>query len=131
MNEKELAKIKELHIQKEKEVKEAYEKYSSLKKELEELDNILFHRNKLIELGLENQMNINMPIELLELSVRSYNALKRTFINTVEDLYVQNENIFKIRNLGKKSAREILESLKTLNFDVSVFKFEEFYNEKL
>lgn len=54
----------------------------------------------------------NMPIEDLELSVRSYNCLKRAGIQTVEELTQKTEEeMMKVRNLGKKSLKEVKEVL--------------------
>lgn len=54
--------------------------------------------------------NENMPIELLGLSVRSYNCLKRNKINTLGELMkLSADEIMKIRNLGQKSAAELFE----------------------
>lgn len=52
------------------------------------------------------------PIEELDLSVRSYNSLKRAFFNTVEDiLEFGTENLIKIRNLGRKGVEEVKQKL--------------------
>ena len=54
----------------------------------------------------------NMTIEDLELSVRSYNCLKRAGIQTVEELTQKTEeDMMKVRNLGKKSLKEVKEVL--------------------
>lgn len=54
--------------------------------------------------------NENMPIELLGLSVRSYNCLKRNKINTLGELMkLSADEIMKIKNLGQKSAAELFE----------------------
>ncbi len=59
---------------------------------------------------------LEMTIEELDLSVRSYNCLKRAGINTVEDLTNKNEEeMMKVRNLGKKSLEEVLGKLKELD----------------
>lgn len=56
-----------------------------------------------------------MWIEELGLSVRSFNCLKRAGIDSVEDLVkMTEEELFKIRNLGKKSAYEVLDKIKSL-----------------
>ena len=56
-----------------------------------------------------------MTIEELDLSVRSYNCLKRAGINTVDELSKRTEqDIMKVRNLGKKSLQEIKEKLEAL-----------------
>ncbi len=51
---------------------------------------------------------LEMTVEELDLSVRSYNCLKRAGINTVEELTQKTtEDLMKVRNLGKKSLEEI------------------------
>ena len=53
-----------------------------------------------------------MTIEELDLSVRSFNCLKRANINTVEDLISKTEEeMMKVRNLGRKSEEEIVNKL--------------------
>ena len=55
---------------------------------------------------------VGKSIEELDLSVRSYNCLKRAGINTVEDLIQKTEDdMMKVRNLGKKSLEEVREKL--------------------
>ena len=59
-----------------------------------------------------------MQIEDLELSVRSYNCLKRAGISTVEDLANRTEeDMMKVRNLGKKSLDEVINKLHSLGLD--------------
>jgi len=61
---------------------------------------------------------LEMPIEELELSVRSYNCLKRAGIATVEDLANKSEaDMMKVRNLGKKSFDEVTNKLHSLGLD--------------
>ena len=61
---------------------------------------------------------LEMPIEELELSVRSYNCLKRAGIATVQDLANKTEaDMMKVRNLGKKSLDEVTNKLHSLNLD--------------
>jgi len=61
---------------------------------------------------------LEMPIEELELSVRSYNCLKRAGIATVEDLANKSESdMMKVRNLGKKSLDEVINKLHSLGLD--------------
>ena len=61
---------------------------------------------------------LEMTIEELELSVRSFNCLKRAGISTVEDLINKSENeMMKVRNLGKKSLEEVTEKLHSLGLD--------------
>lgn len=58
---------------------------------------------------------LDMTIEELDLSVRSYNCLKRAGINTVEDLTLcKEEEMMKVRNLGRKSLDEVVGKLKEL-----------------
>ena len=61
---------------------------------------------------------LEMQIEELELSVRSYNCLKRAGISTVEDLASKTEaDMMKVRNLGKKSFDEVTNKLRSLGLD--------------
>ena len=63
---------------------------------------------------------LEMPIEELELSVRSYNCLKRAGIATVEDLAKKSqEDMMKVRNLGKKSLDEVTNKLIELGLGFS------------
>ena len=67
---------------------------------------------------------LEMSIEELDLSVRSFNCLKRAGINTVEDLTNKSENdMMKVRNLGRKSLEEVIAKLQMLGF--SLHKEEE------
>ena len=62
---------------------------------------------------------LEMTIEELDLSVRSFNCLKRAGINTVEDLINKSEDdMMKVRNLGRKSLEEVIQKLETLGFDL-------------
>ena len=64
---------------------------------------------------------LEMPIEELELSVRSYNCLKRAGISTVEDLANKSqEDMMKVRNLGKKSLDEVTNKLIALGLGFSL-----------
>ena len=57
---------------------------------------------------------LEMSIEEMELSVRSYNCLKRANIHTVEDLTKKTEDdMLKVRNLGKKSLDEVIQKLES------------------
>ncbi|MFA9376763.1 MAG: DNA-directed RNA polymerase subunit alpha [Lachnotalea sp.] len=63
----------------------------------------------------EKEKVLEMNIDELELSVRSYNCLKRAGINTVEELTNRtSEDMMKVRNLGRKSLEEVLAKLKEL-----------------
>lgn len=67
---------------------------------------------------------LDMTIEELDLSVRSYNCLKRAGINTVEELTQKTvEDMMKVRNLGKKSLEEVEQKLAAL--DLSLKQSEE------
>ena len=60
----------------------------------------------------EKNKILDMTIEELDLSVRSYNCLKRAGIQTVQDLASKSEDdMIKVRNLGKKSLKEVKEKL--------------------
>jgi len=66
------------------------------------------------ESGMKAKM-LEMAIEELDLSVRSYNCLKRAGINTVEDLAGKTEeDMMKVRNLGRKSLEEVLKKMTDL-----------------
>ena len=60
---------------------------------------------------------LEMTIEELDMSVRAFNCLKRAGINTVEDLINRTEeDMMKVRNLGKKSLEEVIQKLQSLGF---------------
>ncbi len=62
-----------------------------------------------------------MSIDELELSVRSYNCLKRAGINTVEELCAKtSDDMMKVRNLGRKSLEEVLAKLKDLGLELRI-----------
>ncbi len=62
------------------------------------------------------QQALEKSIDDLELSVRAYNCLKRANINTVQDLVNKSETeMMKIRNLGKKSLKEVIEKVKEMD----------------
>ena len=63
---------------------------------------------------------LEMTIEELDLSVRSFNCLKRAGINTVEDLVNKSEDeMMKVRNLGRKSLEEVIAKLNSLGFNLT------------
>ena len=70
----------------------------------------------MIETEDDNQSRkFDMTIDELDLTVRSYNCLKRAGINTVGELTEKSEeDMIKVRNLGRKSLKEIKEKLETL-----------------
>lgn len=68
----------------------------------------------------EKEKVLEMNIDELELSVRSYNCLKRAGINTVEELTNKTpEDMMKVRNLGRKSLEEVLAKLKELGLELN------------
>ncbi len=63
---------------------------------------------------------LEMTIEELDLSVRSFNCLKRAGIDTVEDLVSRTEEeMIKVRNLGKKSLEEVIQKLQSLGLSLN------------
>ena len=63
---------------------------------------------------------LKMTIEELDLSVRSFNCLKRAGVNTVSDLVTKTpDEMMKVRNLGKKSLEEVLAKIDSLGFSLS------------
>jgi DNA-directed RNA polymerase subunit alpha len=77
-----------------------------------------------VEIGVEREEDkrdrlLDMPIEELDLSVRSFNCLKRAGINTVGELTNKtDEDMMKVRNLGKKSLEEVKEKLAALGLSL-------------
>ena len=64
---------------------------------------------------------LEMTIEELDLSVRAFNCLKRAGINTVHELVQRNqEDMMKVRNLGKKSLEEVEQKLEALGLSLKV-----------
>ena len=64
---------------------------------------------------------LELSIEELDLSVRSYNCLKRAGINTVEDLANKTEeDMMKVRNLGRKSLEEVLNKMTELGLKLKI-----------
>lgn len=123
------------------------ERERKLQQEKEQMEKLEEHRREIIEIfrqsGVYNEdmviefgtvevcpsessylkQTLNTTIEEMDLSVRSFNCLRRAGIQTLEDLTKHTENeMYKVRNLGKKSLREIKEKL--LGFGLS-FKDEE------
>ena len=68
----------------------------------------------------DREKALEMTIEELDLSVRSFNCLKRAGINTVEDLVSKSEDeMMKVRNLGRKSLEEVMAKLDSLGFKLN------------
>ena len=91
------------------------------------------HTNLFIELCAQmSDMNIlvskeedkqvklmELPIEEMDLSVRSYNCLKRAGLNTIQDLLKKSKSdMFKVRNLGAKSVEEVINKLESYGFSL-------------
>ena len=67
----------------------------------------------------KQQKVLEMNIEDMDLSVRSYNCLKRAAIHTVEDLTKRTEeDMLKVRNLGRKSLDEVIGKLRSYGLDL-------------
>ena len=70
---------------------------------------------------LKSEKICDMSIDELELSVRSFNCLKRAGINTVGELTDKTpDDMMKVRNLGRKSLEEVLGKLKELGLSLNV-----------
>ena len=84
----------------------------------------LSDEGKKAEIMVEREENIKekvleMTIEELDMSVRSFNCLKRAGIDTVEDLTNRTEeDMIKVRNLGKKSLEEVIQKLHSLGLSL-------------
>ena len=71
------------------------------------------------DIAAKRERILEMNIEELDLSVRSYNCLKRAAVNTVEDLVNKTEDeMMKVRNLGRKSLEEVLQKLESLGLSL-------------
>lgn len=73
------------------------------------------------EAGVQHQQGAaDDPIDELDLSVRSFNCLKRANINTVEDLISKTgEDMMKVRNMGKKSLDEVQKKLEMMGLSLA------------
>ena len=70
--------------------------------------------------SLKDDINLNIKIEELDLTVRSFNCLKKAGIEEVGQLSKLSMNeLLKIKNLGRKSLDEILEKMKELGYDLA------------
>ena len=71
------------------------------------------------DLSGKTEKILEMNIEDLDLSVRSYNCLKRASVNTVGDLADKTEEeMMKVRNLGRKSLEEVIQKLESLGLSL-------------
>lgn len=72
------------------------------------------------EPGFGDNDKFKIPIEDLDFSVRTYNCLKRAGINTIGDLVARTEeDMMKVRNLGKKSLEEVIQKLEELGLSLA------------
>ncbi|MDR2665144.1 MAG: DNA-directed RNA polymerase subunit alpha [Oscillospiraceae bacterium] len=72
------------------------------------------------KLNIQRERVLEMTIEELDLSVRSFNCLKRANINTVEDLISKTEDeMIKVRNLGRKSLEEVMHKLSMIGLTLT------------
>ena len=86
-----------------------------------ELSDTLDGRPIVVEPALDNKNTVlDMTIEELDLSVRSFNCLKRANINTVADLISKTEDeMMKVRNLGRKSLEEVIGKLEAMGLSLA------------
>ena len=86
-----------------------------------ELSDTLDGRPIVVEPAPDNKNTVlDMTIEELELSVRSFNCLKRANINTVADLISKTEDeMMKVRNLGRKSLEEVIGKLEAMGLSLA------------
>ena len=79
-------------------------------------------RDKTILLSREEDKQVKLmelPIEEMDLSVRSFNCLKRAGLNTIQDLLKKSRSdMFKVRNLGAKSVEEVIQKLESYGFQL-------------
>ena len=89
-------------------------------KMLTDLSNIADMTGMMIEKTEDSKTKaLETSIDDLDLSVRAYNCLKRANIHTLQDLVSKDESeIMKIRNLGKKSLKEVLDKIKEMGLDL-------------
>jgi DNA-directed RNA polymerase subunit alpha len=102
-----------------------FESASILIAQLDKIDNPEFTDaiKGLMKQNLEDpkQKALETSIDDLELSVRAYNCLKRAGINNVQDLVNKTENeMMKIRNLGKKSLKEVIDKIKEMGLSFRI-----------
>lgn len=84
----------------------------------EQMEKALEDHNREITRQEEDRPPLVKPVEEMGLSVRSYNALKRAGLNTAYDiLELTNSELHELRNIGSRSAREIIEKLKGLGYN--------------
>lgn len=83
----------------------------------------LIHNSEIVRIQSQNEY---IPIDKMDLSVRSFNCLKRAGINTLYDLLqIDREKFFQIRNLGMKSKLEVIDKLEEIGYELSECGFVE------
>ena len=91
---------------------EHLELFLGLTEGADEIDSIMAEKN-----NNEKEKVLDLTIDELDLSVRSFNCLKRAGINTVEDLINKSEeDMMKVRNLGRKSLEEVIAKLDSFGY---------------
>ena len=91
---------------------EHFELFLDLAEGVNEVGSIMAEKN-----DREKEKALDLTIDELDLSVRSFNCLKRAGINTVEDLTNKSEeDMMKVRNLGRKSLEEVIAKLDSFGF---------------
>ena len=91
---------------------EHLELFLDLTEGVSEVESIMAEKN-----NNEKEKVLDLTIDELDLSVRSYNCLKRAGINTVEDLIGKSEeDMMKVRNLGRKSLEEVIAKLNSFGY---------------
>ncbi len=80
----------------------------------------MLDKNILVSKEEDKQVKLmELPIEEMDLSVRSYNCLKRAGINNIQDLLKKSKSdMFKVRNLGAKSVEEVIQKLESYGFSL-------------
>lgn len=93
---------------------EHFELFLNLSEGMNDAGSIMAEKN-----DSEKEKALDLTIEELDLSVRSFNCLKRAGINTVEDLTNKSEeDMMKVRNLGRKSLEEVIAKLDSFGFSL-------------
>lgn len=91
---------------------EHFELFLNLAEGASEVENTLVDKS-----NTEKEKVLDLTIDELDLSVRSFNCLKRAGINTVEDLINKSEeDMMKVRNLGRKSLEEVIAKLDSFGY---------------
>ena len=126
---KTLRKIKHRHLyfelgeyrNKEEKAKQDYEKFLQEQYDKWTYESALEYIKNYELLGHHTQNNVcDLPIEDLDLSVRSYNCLKRAYITNIQQILENKYKLKRVRNLGKKSLREIKKKLEEFGVELDI-----------